>query len=82
VEGECRNVSRDYGFVRVSRRGNRVKMCFNLAVEARMMRTLCEIKYINYGPLGNFHIISDSLGLRELKDDLRLLVEHKPKLFV
>jgi len=57
-------------------------MCWNLAVEARMMRTLCEIKYTNYGPLGNFHIISDSLSLRELKDDLRLLVEHKPKLFL
>jgi hypothetical protein len=81
VEAECRNVSRDFGFVRVSRRAYRVKMSWNLSVEARMMRTLCEIKYTNYGPLGNFSIISDTMALRELKDALRLLVEHKSKLF-
>jgi hypothetical protein len=81
VETECRNVVKGYEFIRVTRKGTRVKVVWNLALSARMLRTLCEVKYVNYGALGNFNIVVDEMNLKELKEDLRLLIEYKPKLF-
>lgn len=52
----------------------RLKINWSLATEVRILRTVCEIKYTNYGLLGDFNIISDRLSLRELKDGLRLLI--------
>lgn len=39
-------------------------MGWNLAREARLLRTLCEIKYINYGPLGNFNLVTETINLK------------------
>lgn len=73
--------AKTHSFIKVTRKGKKIKAVWNLAEEARAVRTLCEIKYTNFGPLGNFNIISDFLTLREFKDTFRLLVNHYPKLF-
>jgi hypothetical protein len=70
-----------YNFIRISLKGTRIKVNWSLAIEARIMRTISEIKYTNFGCLGGFNIISDRLSLRELKEALRLLIERCPKLF-
>jgi hypothetical protein len=64
VEAECRNVVKGFAFVKVSRKDTRVKVSWNLAKEVRLLRTLCEIKYINFGQLGNFCLVAEAMSLK------------------
>lgn len=41
IEVECKKLVSKLGFVKVSRKGTRVKVSWNLSKEARLMRTLC-----------------------------------------
>lgn len=58
VEAECRKVASKFDFVKVSRKGVRVKVSWSLSKEIRLIRTICELKYISHGPLGPFNLIS------------------------
>lgn len=58
VEAECRKVAHKFEFVKVSRKGSRVKVSWNLSKEARLIRTICELKYISHGALGDFSLVS------------------------
>ena len=48
----------------------------------RLLRTICELKYINYGALDCFNIISRRLCFRDLKDEIRFLTESLPGIFL
>ncbi len=66
---------------KVTCKGTRVKVAWNLAKEVRLIRTICEIKYTNFGFLGDFNLVTESKDFRQLKEDLRLVIEHKSQLF-
>lgn len=81
IYNDYKLIASKYSFLRIIKKGRKVKVSWSLAEEARTIRTICEIKYSNFGSLGNFNIISDCLSLRELKDDLKLITEHYERLF-
>jgi len=78
---ECKNFAKKFSFAKVSRKGLRVKISWNLSKEIRMLRSICEIKLMNYGELGDFNLISTQGNLKDLREDLKLLIEHEPKFF-
>jgi hypothetical protein len=74
VEAECKKVAKKFGFIKVSRKGPRVKVSWNLSKEARLVRTICELKYISHGALGDFNLISKRLSFRGLKEEIKYIV--------
>jgi hypothetical protein len=44
---------------KVTCKGARVKVSWNIAKEIRLIRTICEIKYTNFGPLGNINLVAE-----------------------
>lgn len=58
----------------MTRKGTRVKVGWSLAKEIRLIRTVCEIKYMNFGALGNFNLVTEEMNFKELKDDIKLLI--------
>ena len=57
-------MAEEFAFVKVTRKGVRVKVSWNSSKEARLLRTLCELKYISSGVLGDFNLISQRLCFR------------------
>ena len=82
IEAECRKILKKIGFARISRKGSRVKISWSLSKEARMIRTICELKYISHGSLGEFNLISHKLNFGDLKEEIKYLIECQSKLFV
>lgn len=68
VEKECVNLLKSNDYFKVSRRGNKVRIGWSLALEIRLLRTICKIKYINTGPLGNFSMITAGRNMEQLKE--------------
>jgi len=75
-------VASKFDFVKVSRKGVRVKVSWSLSKEIRLIRTICELKYISHGPLGPFNLISRQLCFRELKEEIKYITDNLPKMFV
>ena len=46
-----------------------------------MLRSICEIKLMNYGELGDFNLLATHANLKDIREDLKLLVENEPKFF-
>lgn len=74
IENECRNMVKKFKCFKTSCKGTRVKVTWNLAKEVRLIRTICEIKYTNFGPLGNFNLVTESKNFKDLKEDIRLII--------
>jgi hypothetical protein len=81
IENECNNLVKKYNCFKITCKGTKVKVTWNLAKEVRLLRTICEIKYTNFGPLGNVSLVTEDRSFKELREDLRLILEHKPQLF-
>ena len=64
IMADFKNTAKGCSFIRVARRGRKVKVTWNMAEQARIARTICEIKFTSFGALGSFDIISDTLSLR------------------
>lgn len=64
IEIECKKLVAIFGFVKVSRKGIRVKLSWNLSKEIRLVRTICELKYVNNGLLGEFSLIAQKMNFK------------------
>ena len=53
-------ILKDFKYFRVSSRTNRVKVTWNISHEMRLIRTICRLKYMEEGEIGNFYIISQT----------------------
>ena len=59
-----------------------MKVSWNLSKEARLIRTICELKYASHGSLGAFNLISKRYSFREIKDEIGYIIECQPDMFI
>ena len=59
---------KDEDYFKIVNKGQRLKITWNLVHRIRLMKTLCRIKYLEEGKIGNFYLVSHSTEMEGIKE--------------